>query len=135
MCSNYSDSFTNINFAPVQNDSTVRLHIPADNTTDLKCITVFVINECGNDSICESINNDTIQYINNDCPIIVLPELSCDHKLSSTIDVMSPSSSPVVATVTTSMQLSSVSMVVSDSMQLSSVSMVVSDSVSTGIVI
>ena len=63
-----------------------------------------------------------IQYINNDCPIIVLPELSCDHKLSSNSDVMSPSSSPVVAMDTTCMLISSVSMVVSDS-------------VSTGIVI
>ena len=58
--------------------------------------------------------------------IIVLPISSCDNKLTSTsdvmLDVMSPSSSPVVAMVTISMQFSSVSMVVSDS-------------VSTGIII
>ncbi len=62
-CSNYSDSCTNISNVTVQNDSTVRLHISAvlaDNITDLECITVFVINECGSDSIRESINNDTI---------------------------------------------------------------------------
>ncbi len=64
LCSGiYSDCFTNISIVTVQNDGTVRLHIPAviaDNITDLKCIKVFVTNECGNDSIRESINNDTI---------------------------------------------------------------------------
>ncbi len=60
LCSNYSDCFTITNIT-VQNDSTVRLHIPAviaNNITDLKCIKVFVTNECGNDSIRESIDND-----------------------------------------------------------------------------
>ena len=64
LCSGiYSDCFTNISIVTVQNDSTVHIHIPAvlaDNITDLKYITVFVVDECGNDSIRESINNDTI---------------------------------------------------------------------------